>query len=242
MKKWRHNLFWLWNQTTCSNNQNHCIEYPGLPLRWPIHTSLHQTLHHLFVCCVGAATPRRYEGKDSSFLFSTLLLKPAQGPLSNKHSVVVDELGRNKWGMREWMNGWSKITSKPGTWIQHTLNSGHEEEVFLCLQELNHHLRSFPFKKKLFYCCSITVVCIFFPPQPNPPPSPASTLPLGFVYVSFIVVPENRPPHSPFSSPPFPFFPKKIIIPAKSLRPWVTNHHFNMQNNFEFFLISVLAT
>ena len=29
------------------------------------------------------------------------------------------------------------------------------------------------------------------PPQPNPPPSPASTLPLGFVYVSFIVVPEN---------------------------------------------------
>ena len=44
---------------------------------------------------------------------------------------------------------------------------------------------------KLFYCCSITVVCIFSPPQPNPPPSPASTLPLGFVHVSFIVVPEN---------------------------------------------------
>ena len=27
------------------------------------------------------------------------------------------------------------------------------------------------------------------PPQPNPPPSPASALPLGFVHVSFIVVP-----------------------------------------------------
>ena len=41
---------------------------------------------------------------------------------------------------------------------------------------------------KLFYCCSITLVCIFSPPQPNPPPSPASTLPLGFVHVSFIVL------------------------------------------------------
>ena len=40
---------------------------------------------------------------------------------------------------------------------------------------------------KLFYCCSITVVCIFSPPlyptPANPPPSPASTLPLGFVHV-----------------------------------------------------------
>ena len=55
---------------------------------------------------------------------------------------------------------------------------------------------------KLFYCCSITVVCIFSPPlyltSPNPPPSPASTLPLGFVHVSFIVVPENPSPHYPF--------------------------------------------
>ena len=29
------------------------------------------------------------------------------------------------------------------------------------------------------------------PPKSNPPPSPASTLPLGFVHVSFIVVPEK---------------------------------------------------
>ena len=53
----------------------------------------------------------------------------------------------------------------------------------------------------LFYCCSITVVCIFSPPQPNPDPSPASTLPLSFVHVSFIVVPENPSPHCPFSPP-----------------------------------------
>ena len=33
------------------------------------------------------------------------------------------------------------------------------------------------------------------PPQPNPPPSPASTLSLCFVHVSFIVVPENPSPH-----------------------------------------------
>ena len=38
--------------------------------------------------------------------------------------------------------------------------------------------------------------CLHFsPPQPNLPPSPASTLPLGFVHVSFIVVPENPSPH-----------------------------------------------
>ena len=35
------------------------------------------------------------------------------------------------------------------------------------------------------------------PPQPNPPPSLASTLPLGFVHVSFIVVPENPSPLCP---------------------------------------------
>ena len=33
------------------------------------------------------------------------------------------------------------------------------------------------------------------PPQPNPPPCPASTLSLCFVHVSFIVVPENRSPY-----------------------------------------------
>ena len=47
---------------------------------------------------------------------------------------------------------------------------------------------------KLFYCCSMSVVCIFSPPQPNPLPSPASTLPLDFVHVSFIVVPETLLP------------------------------------------------
>ena len=46
---------------------------------------------------------------------------------------------------------------------------------------------------KNFYCYSVTVVCLSphpsTPPQLNPPPSPTSTLPLGFVHVSFIVVP-----------------------------------------------------
>ena len=37
------------------------------------------------------------------------------------------------------------------------------------------------------------------PPQPNPPPSLASTL--GFVHVSFIVVPENPSPHCPLPDP-----------------------------------------
>ena len=54
---------------------------------------------------------------------------------------------------------------------------------------------------QLFYCCSITVVCMSphpsTPPQPNSLPSLASTLPLGFVHVSFIVVPENPSPQSP---------------------------------------------
>ena len=63
----------------------------------------------------------------------------------------------------------------------------------------------FSFLFKLFYCCSSTVVCIFSPPltqpQPNPPPSLASTLPLGFVHMSFIVVPEIPSPHHPFPTP-----------------------------------------
>ena len=57
----------------------------------------------------------------------------------------------------------------------------------------------------LFYCCSIIVVCIFSPPQPNLPPSPVSTLPLGFAHVSFIVVPENRSPYYPFPRSPLAF-------------------------------------
>ena len=56
-----------------------------------------------------------------------------------------------------------------------------------------------------FYCYSITVVCLFSPsltsPQPNPPPSPASTLPLDFVHVSFIVAPVNPSPHYPLPTP-----------------------------------------
>ena len=39
------------------------------------------------------------------------------------------------------------------------------------------------------------------PPQPNPPSSPASTHPLGFVHVSFIVVPLNPSPHCPLPTP-----------------------------------------
>ena len=58
---------------------------------------------------------------------------------------------------------------------------------------------------KLFYCCSITVVCIFSPPVYPTPAKPTSlpylTLPFGFVNVSFIVVPENPSPHYPFPTP-----------------------------------------
>ena len=63
-----------------------------------------------------------------------------------------------------------------------------------------------------FICCLFSVFNYFIvvqlylsafslhtstPPQPNPPASPASTLPHGFVHVSFIVVPENLPPIIP---------------------------------------------
>ena len=41
----------------------------------------------------------------------------------------------------------------------------------------------------------------FPPPQPIPPPSLVSTLPLGFVHVSFIAVPENPSSHCPLPSP-----------------------------------------
>ena len=39
------------------------------------------------------------------------------------------------------------------------------------------------------------------PPQPDSPLSLASTLALGFVHVSFIVVPENPSPHCPLLPP-----------------------------------------
>ena len=38
-------------------------------------------------------------------------------------------------------------------------------------------------------------------PQPNPLPSLACTLPLGFVHVSFIVIPENPSPYYPLTPP-----------------------------------------
>ena len=60
----------------------------------------------------------------------------------------------------------------------------------------------------IFYCYSITVVCLFSPslhPTPaNPPPSPISTLPLDFVHASFIVVPVIPSPHCPLPTPPCP--------------------------------------
>ena len=63
---------------------------------------------------------------------------------------------------------------------------------------------STPFLKKIFKKNFVVVVQLELsafsphlstPPQPNPPPSPASTLSLCFVHVSFIVVPENPSPH-----------------------------------------------
>ena len=60
----------------------------------------------------------------------------------------------------------------------------------------------------IFYCYSITVVCLFsrslHPTQAEPPPSPTSTLALDFVHVSFIVVPVIPSPHCPLSTPPCP--------------------------------------
>ena len=67
------------------------------------------------------------------------------------------------------------------------------------------YMRMHMYMSLFFYCCSITVVCIFpYPstsPQPNPPLSPTSKLLLGFVYVSFIVVPENPSPQYPLPTP-----------------------------------------
>ena len=62
------------------------------------------------------------------------------------------------------------------------------------------------FKKNILLLFNYS--CLHFLPTPLPhpsqthlPPSLASTLPLGFVYVSFIVVPENPSPHCPFPPP-----------------------------------------
>ena len=58
---------------------------------------------------------------------------------------------------------------------------------------------------KIFYCYSITVVCLFSPclhPTPAEPTSSAtSTLPLDFVHVSFIAVPVIPSPHCPLPTP-----------------------------------------
>ena len=53
------------------------------------------------------------------------------------------------------------------------------------------------------------------PPQLNPPPSPTSTLHLGFVHVSFIVVPENPSSHYPFPLPPLAIV--RVFLTSMSL-------------------------
>ena len=61
----------------------------------------------------------------------------------------------------------------------------------------------------LFFLLLFNYSCLHFlpttPPHPSqthlPPPSPTSTLPLGFVLVSFIVPPENPSPHCPLPTP-----------------------------------------
>ena len=42
------------------------------------------------------------------------------------------------------------------------------------------------------------------PPQVNPPPSPTSTIPLGFVHMSFIIVPAIPSSHGPHPTPSRP--------------------------------------
>ena len=51
------------------------------------------------------------------------------------------------------------------------------------------------------------------PPQVNPPPSPTSTLPLGFVHVSFIVVPVIPSSHCP----PYPLAIVRLFLTSMSL-------------------------
>ena len=53
------------------------------------------------------------------------------------------------------------------------------------------------------------------PPQLNPPPSPLSTLPLGFVHVSFIVVPVIPSSHCP--RPPFALAIVRLFLTSMSL-------------------------
>ena len=77
---------------------------------------------------------------------------------------------------------------------------------------------------KLFYCCSSTVVCItpdHFPRNPSHPHRPPLLPPtLGFVCVSFIVVPENPSllsPPLPLSPPTSPLVTVRLFLISVSL-------------------------
>ena len=69
---------------------------------------------------------------------------------------------------------------------------------FLTPLKLTLTMKAYLFLKLLYYC---SITDMHFspplppPPQTNPPPSLASTLPLCFVHVSIIVVPENPSLH-----------------------------------------------
>ena len=62
---------------------------------------------------------------------------------------------------------------------------------------------------------SVFTPCYSPPPQPNPPPSLASTPLLDFVHVSFIVVPEN--PYPPLSPPNSPLVTVRLFLISMSL-------------------------
>ena len=76
----------------------------------------------------------------------------------------------------------------------------------------------FFFKILIFYCYSITVVCLFSPSlhstPAEPPSSPTSTLPLDFVHVSFS---SSCKPLSPLSPPYSPLSIVRLFITSMSL-------------------------
>ena len=69
---------------------------------------------------------------------------------------------------------------------------------------------------KLFYCCSITVVCVYsplLPPHPSQTHLPPLLPPgLGLVHVSFIVVPEKPSPFPPLSPPTSPLVTVRLFL------------------------------